>query len=73
MAILYPSHRIEASAQPSLIGNYETKEDLNPGVYTKAYKDRLVELASQIIIKLGMQDQKSQDSFASLGEGTEAV
>ena len=56
MAILYPSHRIEASAQPSLIGNYETKEDLNPGVYTKAYKDRLVELASQIIIKLGMQD-----------------
>ena len=78
IASLYPGQKdVSQSIQPSLIGNYLSKDDLNPGVYTQAYITRINELANCILIKIkgqkaGKSDDKveSQDSFASLtGDG----
>ena len=47
MQSLYPGQRdITMSKQPSLVGSYMTKDDLNPGVYTQSYVNRITELSN---------------------------
>ena len=71
IASLYPCQRdVSQSTQPTLIGSYLCKEDLNPGVYSQAYVDRISELSRQLLIKICKNKEGSQESFASLEDAS---